>query len=187
MEIEKIKKFGPGDIMKIEPGDTSRFQTIASGIPVYCSHTKIENIKEIKPNPNNVAKHPEKQITLLAKIIKEQGWRNSIVISSRSGFIVKGHGRFQAAKMLNATEIPIDIQQYQTEDQEYADLIADNKIAELAEIDDEQIKYLFKELDSKKFNIKLTGYDTSEIEEIMKQKIEASQIPVYCAHTEIKL
>jgi hypothetical protein len=50
----------------------------ASGIPVYCSHTKIEEIKETKPNPNTQQK---KQITILSRIIKDQEWRNPTVVS----------------------------------------------------------------------------------------------------------
>ncbi|WP_282442293.1 hypothetical protein [Pelotomaculum terephthalicicum] len=33
--------------------------------------------------------HPDKQIQLLAKIIKNQGWRAPITVSNRSGFIIR--------------------------------------------------------------------------------------------------
>ena len=54
-------------------------------------------------------------------------------MSKRSGFIVKGHGRLAAALLEGVKEAPVDYQNYTTEAEEYAVLVADNRIAELAE------------------------------------------------------
>jgi DNA modification methylase len=88
------------------------------------------------PHPLNPNKHGERQIEMLAKIMNYQGWRHPITVSKRSGFIVAGHGRLMAAKKLGWTQAPVDRQEFDTEADEYAHLIADNKIAELAEHDD---------------------------------------------------
>jgi DNA modification methylase len=88
------------------------------------------------PHPLNPNKHGERQIEMLAKIMNHQGWRHPITVSKRSGFIVAGHGRLMAAKKLGWTQAPVDRQEFDTEADEYAHLIADNKIAELAEHDD---------------------------------------------------
>ena len=95
-----------------------------------CAYTKIVNLSEIIPNPKNPNNHPKKQIDLLAKIIDFQGQRSPIVISNRSGFVVKGHGRLQALQALGWSEAAVDFQDYDSEAQEWADLNADNKIAE---------------------------------------------------------
>lgn len=87
-------------------------------------------------NPLNPNKHGEKQIELLAKIMNHQGWRHPVTISKRSGFVVVGHGRIMAARKLGWTQVPVDRQDFATEADEYAHLIADNKISELAEHDD---------------------------------------------------
>lgn len=58
------------------------------------------DIEKLVGNPRNPNKHPQNQIELLAKIIKAQGWRNPTVVSKRSGFVVKGHGRLAAAQYL---------------------------------------------------------------------------------------
>jgi len=58
------------------------------------------DIEKLVGNPSNPNKHPQKQIELPDKIIKAQGWRNPIVVSKRSGFVVKGHGRLAAARLL---------------------------------------------------------------------------------------
>ena len=123
-------------------------------------------------NPRNPNKHPKKQIELLAKIIKNQGWRSPIVVSNRSGFIVKGHGRLQAAKLINCAEVPVDFQDYENEAAEYADLIADNKIAELAELDNESLKELLQEISTFDIDIELTGFDIDSLGNILNVKNE---------------
>lgn len=42
---------------------------------VHCAHDALVPTAELKANPRNPNKHPEKQIALLAKIIAAQGWR----------------------------------------------------------------------------------------------------------------
>lgn len=103
---------------------------------INCAHHELVDIDVLQINPKNPNHHPEKQIILLAKIINYQGQRSPIVVSKRSGFITKGHGRLMAIKSLGWDKAAIDFQDYENEAQEYADMIADNKIAELAEHDD---------------------------------------------------
>jgi len=102
---------------------------------INCAHDELIEIHKLQPNPHNPNKHPKKQIDLLAKIIDYQGQRSPIVVSNRSGFITKGHGRLEAIKKLGWVEAAVDFQDYDSEAQEYADMIADNKISELAQHD----------------------------------------------------
>jgi len=132
--------------------------TTASTIPVHCSHTELADVVGLIPNPRNPNKHPDKQIALLAKIIRHQGWRSPVVISNRSGFVVKGHGRLEAAKLLQVEQVPIDRQDYATEADEWADLIADNRIAELAETDDKELSALLGEI-ADKIDLEAVGFD----------------------------
>ena len=118
---------------------------------IKCAHTEIVDIDLLVPNPRNPNQHPETQIKLLAKILKHQGWRSPIVVSNRSGFITKGHGRLEAAKLNGWTEVPVDRQDYKSEADEYADMVADNKISELSHTDINQVvdtvKDQFEDLD----------------------------------------
>lgn len=104
---------------------------------IKCSYTHLYELAKIVPNPKNKNKHPDKQIKVLAKIIDARGQRSPIVISKRSGFITKGHGRLLAIKMLGWDKAAIDLQNYESEAEEYADMIADNEIARYAEFDKE--------------------------------------------------
>ena len=140
-----------------------------NGIPVFCSFTDILPIEKAVPNPRNPNKHPDSQIELLAKIIKGQGWRTSITVSRRSGYIVRGHARWKAANLLGLESVPVDYQDYGTEAQEWADLIADNRVAELANIDFPMLKDLLTEIDTGEIDMDLTGFTAPALEELMTQ------------------
>ena len=138
-------------------------------IQIYCAHDEIVEVESLIENPRNPNKHPQKQLELLAKIIKNQGWRNPITVSKRSGFIVKGHGRLQAAKLAGLSVVPIDRQEYESEAAEWADMIADNRIAELAETDNALLKDVLLELDTGEFDMELAGFDEQSLEQLMAQ------------------
>jgi hypothetical protein len=106
---------------------------MAKNTKYKCSYTELVPIHKLVPNPENPNMHPESQINLLAEIIDFQGQRSPVVVSKQSGFIVKGHGRLMAIEKLGWKEVAVDYQDYDTPAQEYADLVADNKIAELSQ------------------------------------------------------
>ena len=64
---------------------------------------KIENIK---PYEKNAKKHPKKQVEQVAKSIKEFGFNQPIVIDKK-GVIIVGHGRYEAAKLLGLSDVPV--------------------------------------------------------------------------------
>lgn len=96
-------------------------KAVVGGIPVFCSHDAIVPLGKLVPNPKNPNTHSDEQVRLLGKIIQATGWRQPITVSTRSGFIVKGHGRLMAARMAGLTEAPVDYQEYANEAEEYTD------------------------------------------------------------------
>ena len=50
-----------------------------SDIKIMCSYDKLVDPYELIENPKNPNRHPEKQIEILAKLIKSQGFRRPIV------------------------------------------------------------------------------------------------------------
>lgn len=122
---------------------------MSNKIPIYCRYSELRPVEGLTEHPRNPNTHPEEQLKKLAKVIEMNGWRAPVVISKRSGFITKGHGRLQAAKLAGWLEVPVEVQEYENEAAEYADMIADNKIAELALSDEEKLKGLVLELNGK--------------------------------------
>ena len=138
-------------------------------IQIRCSYTKLADITELIANPRNPNKHGDKQIALLAKIIRHQGWRSPVVVSKRSGFIVAGHGRMEAAKLLGVQTVPVDYQDFATEADEWAHLLADNRLAELSDTDGALLKDLIIDIDSsaQEFDMDLSGFDAEELDRVI--------------------
>ncbi len=145
----------------------------ADGVPVFCAHDKIVAVEKLIPNPKNPNQHPDSQIQLLGRIIRQTGWRQPITVSKRSGFIVKGHGRLAAALLEGVKEAPVDYQNYTTEAEEYADLVADNRIAELAETDSKLLADILADIDTGEIPMELTGYTEDEVANLVTALSEA--------------
>lgn len=147
-------------------------QVLADGIAVYCRHDELLELERIVPNPRNPNKHSAKQLALLAKIIHAQGWRAPITLSRRSGYIVRGHARLEAAQRLGVAVAPVEWQEYESESAEYADLVADNRLAELANVDERMLAELLADVDEAMRD--LTGYLADDIEKLVAEQ-EAQQ------------
>lgn len=102
---------------------------------IKCEFKELVDIVKVVPNPKNPNKHSDKQIDLLQRLIKHQGWRHPIIVSNRSGFVCAGHGRLQAAIKMGLKQVPVDYQDFDSEAQEYQFMVSDNTIQEMAELD----------------------------------------------------
>ena len=145
----------------------------ADDIPVYCAHDAVVDVAGLIPNPKNPNKHPDEQVQMLGRIIRQAGWRQPITVSTRSGFIVKGHGRLAAALLEGMKKVPVDYQNYATEAEEYADLVADNRIAELSEIDQKMLADIFADIDTGEIPLEMTGFTDKEVENLITSLSEA--------------
>ena len=125
-------------------------------VDIKCRYNELVALDKLKPNPANPNKHSDAQIARLAKIFEYQGIRHPIVVSRNSGLITKGHGRLAAAKLLGMKDFPVEYQEYDNAEQEYADLVADNAVSSWAELDLGMINAELPDFDPD-FNIELLG------------------------------
>ena len=132
-------------------------------IEIKCAYDKLVKIEELKPHPKNPNRHSKEQIERLAKIVAYQGIRRPVRVSKSSGFITAGHGLVQALQSIQEKEVPVNYQDYKDEDQEYADIIADNSIASWAELDLASINLEVPSL-GPDFDIDMLGIKDFEIE-----------------------
>jgi hypothetical protein len=121
--------------------------------------------ENVKPNPDNPNVHPVEQLEILAGILKVNGWRSAIIVSRRSGMVVKGHGRLQTAKFMKLTKVPVQYQDYIDEQAEYADMIADNRVAQHSYVDAFKLGNVLKKVSAK--GQETLGYSQEEIGLIM--------------------
>jgi ParB-like chromosome segregation protein Spo0J len=136
---------------------------------IKCLHSDVWPIEKLVEHPRNPNRHPEPQLNLLAQIIVTRGWRSAIVVSENSGYIVKGHGRYAAAKKAGLTEVPVEIQAYASEAEEWADIVADNRIAELSEMDTHSLRELLLEIEATGFDMLMTGFTEVELQNLELQ------------------
>ena len=86
----------------------------------------------LKPHPNNPNDHSPRSVKMYADVLRTNGWRKPICVSKRTGYIIRGHGAWMAAKELGQKQVPVDVQDYESEEMELADLVADNRIKQLS-------------------------------------------------------
>lgn len=137
----------------------------ALGVAIHCSYTDLRPTAALRPNPGNPNGHPEAQVEKLAKVIAAHGWRHPITVSRRSGLVVSGHCRLMAAQKLGLAEVPIDEQDFASEAEEMAVLIADNVVQELAEVDGLKMAELLCELDQADYDLSLTALSKEQIDD----------------------
>lgn len=100
-----------------------------------------------------------------------------ITVSKRSGLIVKGHGCRLAAIDARLAWVPVEYQEYATEAEEYADLLADNRIAELAEMDNDKLSEILKDLqETENFDMDLTGFDEDALADLIGEQLTSDEI-----------
>lgn len=165
MEEEKTKKKKK---KKNKKGKSNRGKLGVKEIPVYCSHTDMIPIDELATHPRNINKHPRPQIEIIKKILRKFGWRLPLTVSKRSGYITRGAGRFQAAYEMELKEVPVDYQDYKSEEEELADMAADNKASELSFLDEDMEKDLLNELKGTEFDFLSMGYTEERLQELLK-------------------
>ena len=128
---------------------------------------KIVNVPvdEITPYENNPRVN-EGAVEQLAKIIEQLGFRNPAVLN-KDKVVIEGHTRLLAVKKLGWETMPCIIATDLTPEQEQALRIADNKIAEIAEWDDDKLKVELAALQEAGFDLSLLAFGDDELEDLL--------------------
>ena len=111
------------------------------------------------------ARNPRKNdhaVDRVAAAIREFGFRVPVVAKS-DGTVVDGHLRLKAAKKLGLTEVPVVLADDMTDLQIKAFRLSVNKMAELAQWDEDMLKIELEELSELGFDLELTGFTDEEI------------------------
>ena len=137
---------------------------------------KIETLAvgDIKPYDKNAKSHPKKQVDLLAENITRFGFTTPCLVDKDNNLIA-GHGRLEAIKTLNWTEVPCVRMENLTDDEVKALRLADNKLAEMSEWDMALVTDELKELDDDLLD--LTGFDKDLVIEPDEADDEVPDVP----------
>lgn len=102
----------------------------------------------------------------ISEAIKEFGFRVPILAKS-NGLIVDGHLRLKAAKKIGCTKVPVIVCDDMTETQIKAFRISVNRMAELAEWDNDLLRVEIIDLQAEDFDLSLLGFSDEELDELL--------------------
>lgn len=136
------------------------------------------NIEKIKMYENNAKEHPDWQVEEIVKSISAFGYKDPIALDEND-IIIEGHGRYLALKQLDFKEIEILRITDLTEEQKAAYAITHNKLTMNTDFDFETLKYELSKLELADFDLKILGFEETELEKILEDSNEEISIPEY--------
>jgi DNA modification methylase len=122
-------------------------------------------VQDLRPWAKNARTHSKKQIRQIAESIRTFGFTNPVLIDGKK-MILAGHGRVEAARLLDMDRVPCVRLDNMTTEQKRAYVLADNKLALNAGWDEEllaeELSALLEiDLD---FDVEVTGFSIPEID-----------------------
>jgi DNA modification methylase len=139
------------------------------------SPTSIEyrSVASLRPYSRNARTHSKKQIRQIANSIERFGFTNPVLIGDDDR-IIAGHGRVEAAKLLNFDRVPTLRLSHLSGAERRAYILADNKLAQNAGWDREILALELQDLCDLDFDVDLTGFAVAEIDMILDEAKEGS-------------
>jgi DNA modification methylase len=117
-----------------------------------------ESIKPYESNP----RRNDAAVSAVAESIRLYGFRQPIVVDDH-GVIVVGHTRWKAAKHLGLETVPVHVAEDLTPEQARAYRIADNKLAEISEWDDDLLRAELEALKDLNIDLSALGFDAESL------------------------
>ena len=127
-------------------------------------------INDLIPYVNNPRQNDD-AVDAVASSIKNFGFKVPIVIDGQNE-IINGHTRLKAAKKLGLTEVPVIKADDLSPEQVKAFRLADNKVSELAEWDEDLLAIELEELENLDFDMSEFGFEELDDFQTTKDKIE---------------
>lgn len=151
--------------IELESGGSHEGRGVSLQTNYPISYVTPEALKQPK---RNVRRHPPEQLAALARSIEQYGFMVPVLIDG-SGAIVCGVARVEAAKQAGLREIPAIEVTHLSKAQIRAYRLADNKLAEAATWDLEELKLEFEEIALLEpgFELTDTGFHMAELDIIL--------------------
>lgn len=125
-------------------------------------------IDDIKGYRQHARTHPKRQRKLMERCIREFGFILPILIDS-TGTVIAGHLRLMMAKAIGYTKVPTIRITHLSPAQVRAYRIADNRLSELGEWDQDILAIELQDLVELDFDVELTGFEAPEIDLILEE------------------
>jgi hypothetical protein len=125
-------------------------------------------IEKVKPYPGNPRKNAD-AVAKVASSLATFGWRQPIVVDE-DNVVIAGHTRLLAAQQLGHKTVPVHVATGLTADQIRAYRLADNRVAQEAEWDDDLLAQELLALTDAGFDLSLTGFDDDELSQLLSEQ-----------------
>lgn len=135
-------------------------------------NAKPLQIDSLVPNANHARKHDAEGIKKAARQIGEFGFTMPILVKPDGKTIIAGHRRWEAAKLLELPEVPVIVADGWSEAQCRAYALADNRLAQDGEWDDDALARELQFLIDAEYDAALTGFDEEEIAALLAGQVE---------------
>lgn len=127
---------------------------------------QLVSVAGLKKYANNANTHSDEQIESLMRSIERWGFTQPILVDE-TGTVIAGHARLEAATRLKLEQVPVVRAVNWTEDQKRAFCIADNRMAQLAEWDDDKLRHEIQALVDHEV-IADIGFERGEIDDLLR-------------------
>jgi DNA modification methylase len=132
--------------------------------------------QSLRPYPGNARTHSPKQIKQIARSIERFGFNNPVLVDDEDQ-IIAGHGRVEAAKLLNMKTVPTVRLSHLSDEEKRAYILADNRLAEKAGWDNEVLAIELQGLVDLGFDVLLTGFEPADVDIIIEGIGDESEQP----------
>ncbi len=133
-------------------------------------HWPITKLIEYARNP----RQNDGAVDKIASAIYEFGFRVPILAKS-DGLVIDGHLRLKAARKLGLAEVPVIVADDLTETQIKAFRISVNRMADLADWDNELLALELQDLRALDYDLSLTGFDGEELLRLLSGNEDGQQ------------
>lgn len=140
-------------------------------------HT-IVDIDSVEAHPQNVR---QGDIGAISESLKAHGQYRPIVVDKRTNRILAGNHTWKAAKALGWTEISAGFIETKDDDEALRILLADNKANDLAMYDTSSLEELLKELSESEQGLEGTLFDLADIDDLQidNEPLDLSEFEKY--------
>src|SRR6056297_348578 len=127
-----------------------------------------KSIEALRPYERNNRLHSAKSLAKLKASIAQFGFVVPILVDG-TGTIIAGHGRWEAARANGLKTVPVVVADHLSEGEVRALRIADNKLAELSDWNEEALRLEFSDLlelgleGELDFDLTITGFEPPEM------------------------
>lgn len=132
-------------------------------------------LSRLKPYANNARTHSADQVQQIAASIAAYGFNNPILVDTEDG-IIAGHGRLSAAQSLQLEHVPVIVLDHLTDAQRRAYILADNRLAELAQWDDNLLVDELEALGDDGIDISSLGWSPEELDQLQEDLEEMLEL-----------